>query len=152
MLLQLEKPQDQIAQGGHHIGAGTATDLGGIFAQAHIPAVMGSVFAGRPVPANELQQCRSGVLVGRGTGGVEAVFFNFLDDLAGAQFFLLPPNRDELPAAAQPRFFRTQTEALEAPADQAPVLLDPARVVFGGKKNLGATGFEPAPECHFDCL
>ena len=152
MLLQLEEPQHQIAQRRHHIGTGASADARGVFAQAHIPAVMGAILAGGPVAANELEQLGGSVLLRGRAGGVEAVFLGRLDDLAPAQLFLLPPHGDELPATAQPRFFGAKTDALEAPADQPTVLLGPAGVIFRGERNLEAVEFEPAPECHFDCL
>jgi len=39
MLLELEKPQNQIAQRGHHVRAGASTDLGGVLTQADVAAV-----------------------------------------------------------------------------------------------------------------
>ena len=96
---------------------------------------MRSVFSGRPMVTNELEQLGRAILLGRGAGAVKAVFLEFLDDLALAQPFLLPPHGDELPATAQPRLFGAKTDSLEAPADQAPMLLVPARIVFTGEKN-----------------
>ena len=58
----------------------------------------------------------------------------FLDDLALAQLFLLPPHGDELPATAQPRLLRAQTDSLDTPADQPPGALTgcPANLLFAG--------------------
>ena len=113
---------------------------------------MRSVFAGCPVVANELEQSLGCVLLGRGAGGVEAVFLVFLDDLAFAQFLLFPPYRDKLPAAAQAGLLGTDPDSLDSPAHQSPMFLGPVAVVLSGKKKLGATGLEPAPELPLGCL
>ncbi len=56
MLLEFHQTQDQIAQGGHDKGATAAADAGGIFSQADVAAVVGSVFTGSPMVANGLEQ------------------------------------------------------------------------------------------------
>jgi hypothetical protein len=69
-----------------------------------------------------------------------------------AQFLAFPPHGQKLPATTQAGRFGTYRDPLNAPADQAPVFLGPAGVVFSGKKKVGAPVVAPAPECRFDCL
>ena len=134
VLLQFEKPQEQIPQSGHDAGALAPADSRSVLAQADIPAVVRPVFTGRPVLANFLQQLLSAVLAWGGAGTVEAVFFGRHGDFALAQFLALPPHGQKLPAAAQARFLGTEADPLQAPAHQPPVLFGPAGVVFSGKK------------------
>lgn len=136
VLLQFEKPQEQIPQGGHDVSAVAPADSRSVLAQADIPAVVRPVFTGRPVVTNYLQQLLGAVLPLGGTGAVEAIFFRFLSDFALAQLFSFPPHRHKLPATAQAGFFGTKADSLDAPAHQAPVLFGPAGVVFRGKKKL----------------
>ena len=62
VLLQFVEAQDQISQGGHGKGAVTSADGRGVLSQTDIPAIMRSVFTGRPVVANNLEQLCGGVL------------------------------------------------------------------------------------------
>ncbi len=116
VLLQLEKPQEQIAQGGHDESAAASADSGSVLAQADIPAAVRPVFTGRPVVPNRLQQPRGAVLSWGGAGAVEAVFFGFLGHLALAQLLSLPPHGQKLPAAAQAGLFGAEAESLQPPA------------------------------------
>lgn len=134
VLLQFEKAQEQIPQGGHDVSPFGAADSRSVFAQADVPAVVRAVFTGRPVLANFLQQLLSAVLAWGGAGTVEAVFFGRRGDFALAQFLAFPPYRQKLPAAAQACFLGTEADPLQAPAHQPPVLFNPAGVVFSGKK------------------
>ena len=113
---------------------------------------MGAVLTGSPVVANGLEQSLGAVLFGGGAGAVKSVFFRTLDDFASAQFLAFPPHGQELPATAQAGFFGAQRNPLEAPADQAPVFLGPAGIVFSGKKKLWGVVVAPSLKCRFDCL
>jgi len=55
-----------------------------------------------------------------------------------AQVMAFSPERDELPAPTQARFFGGDGFALDAPARQASVFFDPTAVMSAGKKILGA--------------
>ena len=113
---------------------------------------MGAVFGCPPVIADSLEQALSAVLLGGRAGSVKRVFFGGLDDFASAQFLALPPHRQELPATAQAGFLGTYRDPLNAPANQASVFLDPAGVIFRGKKNLWGVAFARSPRRRFDCL
>jgi hypothetical protein len=152
VLLQFEESQQQVSQSGHDISARALADSAGIFAQADIPTVVRAVFTGSPVIPDALQQLPGTVLLGGGAGAVEAVLLGLFDHLAGTQFLALPPDGQELPATAQPGFFRTDADPLNAPARQPPVVLDPTGIVFSGKKKAAAVGFAPAPKSRFGCL
>jgi len=115
VLLQFEKAQEQIPQGGHDASPFGPADSRSVFAQADVPAVVRAVFTGRPVLANFLQQLLSAVLAWGGAGTVEAVFFGRHGDFALAQFLALPPHRQKLPAAAQARFLGTEADPLQVP-------------------------------------
>src|ERR1019366_2377815 len=130
VLLQFEKAQEQIPQGGHDVSPFGPADARSVFAQADVPAVVRAVFTGRPVFANFFQQLLGAVLPWGSAGAVEAVFLGLLGDLALAQFLALPPHGQKLPAAAQARFLGTEADPLQAPAHQPPVLFGPAGVVF----------------------
>src|SRR3974390_1019947 len=113
---------------------------------------MGAVFARAPVITDGWEQVLGAVLLGGRAGAVKSVFFGGLDDFALAQFLPLPPHSQELPATAQAGLFGTYSDPLNAPANQAPVFLAPAGVIFRGKKNLWGVVFAPVPKCRFDCL
>lgn len=113
---------------------------------------MGAVLGRAPVITDGLEQLPGAVLLGGRAGAVKSIFFGGLDDFASAQFLPLPPHSQELPAAAQAGFFGAYGDPLNAPANQAPVFLGPAGVVFRGKKNLWEVVFAPVPKCRFDCL
>jgi hypothetical protein len=115
--MQFEEPQEQISQGGHDVSALAPADARSILAQADIPAVMRSVFTGRPVITNYLQQLTGAVLAWGGTGAIEAIFFGFLGDPALAQLFALPPYGYELPAATQAGLFGAEADSLQPPAN-----------------------------------
>jgi hypothetical protein len=112
---------------------------------------MGPVFDRTPVIADGLEQALGTVLLGGGASTVKRVFFGGLDDFAPAQFLALSPHGQKLPAAAQAGFFGTYSDPLNAPANQASVFLDPAGVIFRGKKNLWRVVFVPSPKRRFDC-
>jgi hypothetical protein len=150
--LEFHQTQEQIAQSGHYVSAAPAADAGVVFAQAHIAPVMRAVFNGPPVIADRLEQLLSVVLLGGRTGAVKSVFFGGRDNFGPAQLLALSPHGQELPATAQTGIFGTDSDPLNAPANQAAMFLAPAGVVFRGKKNLWAAVVAPAPVCRFDCL
>ena len=113
---------------------------------------MAPVFGRPPVISDSLEQALGAVLLGGRAGSVKRVFFGGLDDFASAQFLALPPHSQELPATAQAGLLGTYRDPLNAPANQASVFLDPAGVIFRGKKNLWGAAFAPSQKCRFDCL
>ena len=115
MLLQFEKSQEQVAQGGHDLSGFGPADSRSVLAQADIPAVVRSVFNGRPVVTNGLEQLPGAILVWGGAGAVVAIFLRFFGDFALAQFLALPPHRQELPAPAQTGRFGAEVDSLDAP-------------------------------------
>jgi predicted transposase YbfD/YdcC len=143
MLLEFEESQQQVAQRGHDKSPRAPADSGSVFAQTDIAAVVGAVFAGAPVVPDALEQLPGTVLPGSGAGAVESVFLGGGDDFAGAQFLALAPDGQELPATAQARFFGAQADALQPPTHQAPVFLEPAGVVFSGKKSFRQPDLRP---------
>lgn len=98
---------------------------------------MGAVLSGSPVVPDSLEQLLGAVLRGSRAGAVESVFFGGVDDFAPAQFLAFPPHGQKLPATAEAGFFGTYRDALNAPTNQAPVFLNPAGVIFRGKKIFG---------------
>lgn len=109
-------------------------DTGGVLAHADVAPVVGTVLDRVPVPAHGFEQ--SGFVVGVriAAADVIGVFLFFLIDAPAAQVMAFPPYGDELPAPAQPGFFGADGFALDAPARQPPVFLDPAAVMSAGKK------------------
>ena len=152
MALQFKQAQHHVSERGHDVSGRPATDFGSVFAQADIPSVMRAVFATRPVPSGDFQQFLAAVLLGGCAGVVEGVFFGLFDHFAFAQVLLFPPDRQELPATAQPCFLRTDADPLDAPAAEPSVFFGPTRIVLSGKKKLWAAWLRLVPECRFDCL
>lgn len=70
LLLQFIDAIGQIAQAGEHRGAWPAGGRAGIFTEGDVPAVMGAVFNGRPVAANDSQDLSIVALVEGQAGGV----------------------------------------------------------------------------------
>src|SRR5579864_7455351 len=112
---------------------------------------MGAVFGRPTVISDGLEQALGAVLLGGRAGAVKSVLFGGLDDFASAQFLPLPPHCQKLPATAQAGLLGTYRDPLNAPANQASVFLDPASVIFRGKKNLWGAVFVPSPKRRFDC-
>jgi len=99
---------------------------------------MGAVFDRLPMPAHDFEQ--GGFVIGvriRAADVIGVILF-FLIDAPAAQVMAFAPDGDELPASAQPGFFGADGFALDAPARQPTVFLDPAAVMSAGKKTLGA--------------
>jgi len=99
---------------------------------------MGAVFDRLPMPAHDFEQ--GGFVIGvrvRATDVIGILLFFFIH-APPAQVMAFPPYGDELSASAQPGFFGADGFALEAPARQPTVFLDPAAVMSAGKKTLGA--------------
>jgi len=99
---------------------------------------MGAVLDRVPVSAHGFEQ--SGFVIGVRVAAADVigVFLFFLIDAPAAQVMAFPPDGDELPAPAQSGFFGADGFALEAPACQPSVFLDPAAVMSAGKKTPGA--------------
>ena len=84
VLLQFEKPQEQIPQSGHDAGALAPADSRSVLAQADIPAVVRPVFTGRPVLAGFFQQLLGAVLPWGGASAVTMAGISLLFSWMGS--------------------------------------------------------------------
>jgi hypothetical protein len=71
-------------------------------------------------------------------GDIEAILLGLFDHLALAQRVAIPADSNELPAACQSGLLGIDADPLESPPFQPPMILAPIRIIFRGKKTLGA--------------
>lgn len=149
---ELKQGQGQIAESCHDMGCAFASYQRAVFTEGDIASVMGIDFTGRPVISDETGKGLGIVFVNGQTAGIEGVLLGRFDDFAITELLTIPPNRDELPATAQPGFLRSHRNPLQAPPFESTVSFAPAGVVFRGKKNVQEASLELAPESRFGCL
>lgn len=120
LLAQFIDAVGQIAQAGEHGGAVPAGGRAGIFTEGDVPAVMGAVFNGRPVAANDSQYLSIVALVEGQAGGITT------DLKRGGLFRLvlvlgIALDGDNLPAAAQSDLLRRDGDSRDAPTIESAV-------------------------------
>ena len=128
----------EISQGSHDVGLGAFRDAGGVFAHADVAPVVEAVLDCIPVPTDGFKQ--GGLVVGARicAAHVIGIFLLLFIHTTGAQVVAFAPESYELAATAQPGLFGAEAFALNAPACQPPVFLNPPAVMSAGKKILGA--------------
>lgn len=148
---QLVKAVGQIAQAGQHGGASPMGRATGILAQRDITPVVGAVFNGRPMGANERQKPRVVMLLQAQARGVVVD----LDLGIGLRLGRVKPSvldGNDLPAATEPDLLWADGDARDTPPLDPAMAFLPRRVGLRGKRPAGRAGVGLFRGCRFDCL
>jgi len=146
LLLQFVNAIGQIAEAGQYSGAVAVGGPASVLSESDVPPIMGAVFNGRPMAANEAEYGGRVMLLEGQAAGVVADFqrgrFLGLMVILGVAL-----HRDNLPATAQSDLFRADGNPGNASVIKASVFLLPKALRGENPAEPAGVGLYPGP--HF---